>query len=401
MDAVSLFSSTVLRLRPQSVEAHGEEAEALGEAQLLLGPDEGHAGLAEEGAELVVGAGDAAVELVVDVLAGRDVLLDDDDARRGQRPFTALQVLDELRVRQVAHAPLVPDEVVLLLGHPALQARHVDVAHFAFFLERALAHDARELLDGLDDIHHLAGLAEKTFRDAPDARAAVDAPRQLRARGGHDAGQQAAQPGQEGRGAAQVDARDLGEAAQHAIDVGVDRVPVAQRRGVVDVRVGGVVGHGAVALVWQRGWTGCNAGREKEKRKEKEGLERAGVSDRRGGAFPRPVDKLPSPPKHPLKLVAVSPGLGFFSPYIYRYMSSLAPLFSRWCCRGPGFRQVSFTTLASPLRTPCRSVHSMSDLFVELTAPNGRKYTQPLGLFIDNEFVRSKSGEKIATINPT
>lgn len=43
----------------------------------------------------------------------------------------------------------------------------------------------------------------------------------------------------------------------------------------------------------------------------------------------------------------------------------------------------------------------MSDLFVELTAPNGRKYTQPLGLFINNEFVRSKSGEKIATINPT
>jgi len=43
----------------------------------------------------------------------------------------------------------------------------------------------------------------------------------------------------------------------------------------------------------------------------------------------------------------------------------------------------------------------MSDLTVELTAPNGRKYTQPLGLFINNEFVKSKSGDKITTINPT
>lgn len=42
----------------------------------------------------------------------------------------------------------------------------------------------------------------------------------------------------------------------------------------------------------------------------------------------------------------------------------------------------------------------MSDLFVELTAPNGRKYTQPRGLFINNEFVPSKSGETITSINP-
>lgn len=40
-------------------------------------------------------------------------------------------------------------------------------------------------------------------------------------------------------------------------------------------------------------------------------------------------------------------------------------------------------------------------LFVELTAPNGRKYTQPQGLFINNEFVPAKSGEKIVSINPT
>ncbi|KAL9013818.1 MAG: hypothetical protein Q9173_001511 [Seirophora scorigena] len=44
---------------------------------------------------------------------------------------------------------------------------------------------------------------------------------------------------------------------------------------------------------------------------------------------------------------------------------------------------------------------SSDDLSVELTAPNGRKYIQPTGLFINNEFVKSSSGEKITSINPT
>ena len=43
----------------------------------------------------------------------------------------------------------------------------------------------------------------------------------------------------------------------------------------------------------------------------------------------------------------------------------------------------------------------MSDLEVELTAPNGRKYKQPIGIFINNEFVKSKKEEKITSINPT
>ena len=43
----------------------------------------------------------------------------------------------------------------------------------------------------------------------------------------------------------------------------------------------------------------------------------------------------------------------------------------------------------------------MSDLTVELTAPNGRKYTQPTGLFINNEWVVSSKGNKITSINPT
>ena len=43
----------------------------------------------------------------------------------------------------------------------------------------------------------------------------------------------------------------------------------------------------------------------------------------------------------------------------------------------------------------------MSDLSIELTAPNGVKYTQPTGLFINNEFVKSKAEDKITSINPT
>lgn len=48
-----------------------------------------------------------------------------------------------------------------------------------------------------------------------------------------------------------------------------------------------------------------------------------------------------------------------------------------------------------------RSIRTMSDLTVELAAPNGRRYRQPTGLFIDNEWVKSASGEKITSINPT
>ncbi|KAI1082962.1 aldehyde dehydrogenase [Whalleya microplaca] len=43
----------------------------------------------------------------------------------------------------------------------------------------------------------------------------------------------------------------------------------------------------------------------------------------------------------------------------------------------------------------------MADLKVDLTAPNGKKFTLPTGLFINNEFVKSSIGAKIASINPT
>lgn len=55
------------------------------------------------------------------------------------------------------------------------------------------------------------------------------------------------------------------------------------------------------------------------------------------------------------------------------------------------FHQRYFTS------TPFR----MADLAIDLTAPNGKKFTLPTGIFINNEFVKPKSGEKITSINPT
>ncbi|KAF2454307.1 aldehyde dehydrogenase-like protein [Lineolata rhizophorae] len=50
---------------------------------------------------------------------------------------------------------------------------------------------------------------------------------------------------------------------------------------------------------------------------------------------------------------------------------------------------------------PRRPAHTMPDLTVELTAPNGVKYIQPTGLFINNEWEKATSGEMITSINPT
>ena len=37
---------------------------------------------------------------------------------------------------------------------------------------------------------------------------------------------------------------------------------------------------------------------------------------------------------------------------------------------------------------------------VNLTAPNGKKITLHTGLFIDNKFVKAKSGDTITSIDP-
>jgi aldehyde dehydrogenase (NAD+) len=65
----------------------------------------------------------------------------------------------------------------------------------------------------------------------------------------------------------------------------------------------------------------------------------------------------------------------------------------------------SFSPVSNPrpffLSRPFHSSPTMSNVSVQLTAPNGRKYTQPIGLFINNEFVAAKSGDKFASVNPS
>ncbi|PNP77460.1 hypothetical protein FNYG_09336 [Fusarium nygamai] len=42
----------------------------------------------------------------------------------------------------------------------------------------------------------------------------------------------------------------------------------------------------------------------------------------------------------------------------------------------------------------------MAPVFVDLSAPNGHKWAQPVGLFINNEFVESKDARTLAVVNP-
>lgn len=42
----------------------------------------------------------------------------------------------------------------------------------------------------------------------------------------------------------------------------------------------------------------------------------------------------------------------------------------------------------------------MAPAFLDLEAPNGVKYSQPTGLFINNEFVESVGGGTITSIDP-
>ncbi|KAI1756555.1 aldehyde dehydrogenase [Xylaria castorea] len=80
------------------------------------------------------------------------------------------------------------------------------------------------------------------------------------------------------------------------------------------------------------------------------------------------------------------------------------------------------TLISTPLRTPrlrarpppraifnsssnrnifVRCLCNMADLKIDLTAPNGKKFTLHTGLFINNEFVKASGGEKITSINPS
>lgn len=85
-------------------------------------------------------------------------------------------------------------------------------------------------------------------------------------------------------------------------------------------------------------------------------------------------------------------------------------LLSRWISPSPGLRSnlrssavlgfLQVQSVRSYSVTP-HSRQAKSRMEVELTAPNGKKWMQPLGLFINNEFVQSSKEQRITSINPT
>jgi hypothetical protein len=86
------------------------------------------------------------------------------------------------------------------------------------------------------------------------------------------------------------------------------------------------------------------------------------------------------------------------APWAWKRLSSQATITSFGANSKPtrlvivGFRNFSSTP---------RARQNSLKMEVELTAPNGKKWAQPLGLFINNEFVKSSNGQKIASVNPT
>lgn len=106
-----------------------------------------------------------------------------------------------------------------------------------------------------------------------------------------------------------------------------------------------------------------------------------------------------------LSLQILSTPLTPLSPFLFLLPAGSDPFMSfistfslrfRLC----GFRISSFSSTLHPRRQFHSSQLTMSNSIIQLTAPNGRKYAQPIGLFINNEFVPSKSGDQFATVNP-
>jgi aldehyde dehydrogenase (NAD+) len=79
------------------------------------------------------------------------------------------------------------------------------------------------------------------------------------------------------------------------------------------------------------------------------------------------------------------------APLLFKTNSTALIQTRPWCLPHKPKRDFSTTTLKL----------KMSDLKVDLTAPNGRKITLPTGLYINGEFVKATGGQTITSINPT
>lgn len=80
---------------------------------------------------------------------------------------------------------------------------------------------------------------------------------------------------------------------------------------------------------------------------------------------------------------------------MYLQLLYILAVSSRFTC----FIRVLLQLLWPVACSPARKL-TMSNLVQEVTAPNGVTYEQPLGLFINNQWVASRNGQKIASINP-
>lgn len=113
-----------------------------------------------------------AVQLIKDIAARRaQILLQHNHGSRIQRNLASLQVLHQLRIRQVAHAPLRPDKIVPepINRLPVLQPMIVDVSNTLFALQ------ARgEFGHGLNDINLIGQRDQQPFGNPSDsARASI------------------------------------------------------------------------------------------------------------------------------------------------------------------------------------------------------------------------------------
>jgi len=143
-----------------------------------------------------------------------------------QPPFTPPQIRNQLRIRQLAQTPLVPEQVVAMRRHPSFQPEIVYLPDLPTGTQRSKPRALRDLvcefLDRLDDVGDAGEGGEQAECYAADAGAAVCRTGKevgflyvgIRRSGGVSAFSD--EFGEKVRGRLKVGGGDLGEAAEHA-----------------------------------------------------------------------------------------------------------------------------------------------------------------------------------------
>lgn len=161
--------SAILLLWLQSVASH--RVQDLWETFLKLGADKSKIRTIPDLSEVKIRPRDRAIRLIVFILAENivgDVLFHNDPTTWIQMCGDALEVLHELVVANLPHAPLIPDEIVTRFRRPIFEAAVVDLPHVGLRCQRRC-----ELCDRLDNIDCESNVAQKTFCDPSNARTRV------------------------------------------------------------------------------------------------------------------------------------------------------------------------------------------------------------------------------------